>query len=214
MHDLYGKSVEGMIENIRIRQHDFKNQLTAIYGMHLTSENFEELVESQKKYCDFLMEESKYDSILTMCKDKILAGFLYTKFMEWENKGVEFDFEIMLSDTKCKVATYELIEITGVLIDNASEAEMSVENHKPIQFMIKDDVDKVFITCRNHTKYMPIEELERLFDKGYSTKGIERGLGLYNIKKILEGKGNIIAGNYVNNEENYLELKVEIIKDS
>lgn len=210
MHELYGKTFEGMVENIRIRQHDFKNQLAAIYGMHLTADSFEELVESQKKYCDYIIEESRYDSILTKCNDKILAGFLYTKFTEWEKKGVQFDFEIVLSNSKCKLATYELIEITGTLLDNASEHEINCEVHKPVQFTIKENEKAVIIICRNHTNYMPSDEIGKLFDKGYSTKGDGRGLGLYNVKKLLDGKGSIIAGNQMIEGENYLEFKIEI----
>ena len=99
MHEIYGKTFEGMLENIRIRQHDYKNQLAAIYGMHLTADSFEELVESQKQYCDNLVREGRYDSILTSCNDKILAGFLYTKFAECEKVGMEINFEVFVNNS-------------------------------------------------------------------------------------------------------------------
>lgn len=210
MHELYGKAFEGMIENIRIRQHDFKNQLAAIYGMHLTAENFEDLVDSQKKYCDYLMEESRYDSILTKCNDKILAGFLYTKFNEWEKKGIDFQFNISLNNSKCKLATYELIEISGILIDNAAEAEISNSYNQKVEFIIKDTDDAIRIMSRNKFEHIPMEEINKFFKKGYSTKGDNRGLGLYDVKKLLDGKGEIIVRNMVIDEENYIEFRIEV----
>lgn len=212
MHELYGKTYEGMIENIRVRQHDFKNQLAAIYGMHLTAENFEELVEQQKKYCDFLMEESRYDSILTKCNDKILAGFLYTKFNEWEKRGVNFKFDISLEDSKCKLATYELIEISGILIDNAAEAEIGKIPHKEVEFILKDSNDTVSIISRNQSEYIPFEEINNFFKKGYSSKGENRGIGLYDVKRVLDGKGKIVVNNKSINGENYIEFHIEIDK--
>lgn len=214
MHELYGRTFESMIENIRIRQHDFKNQLAAIYGMHLTAESFEDLVEQQKKYCDFLIEESRYDSILTKCNDKILAGFLYTKFNEWEKKGVDFKFDILLEDSKCKLATYELIEVSGILIDNAAEAEIGRSSHKEIEVILKDDDEKVSIISRNQSEYISFEEIKNFFKKEYSTKGDNRGIGLYDVKRVLEGKGKIVVNNKSINGENYIEFCVEVDKDA
>ena len=208
MHDLYGKTFEGMIENIRIRQHDFKNQIAAIYGMHLTVNNFEELVEKQKMYCDYLVAESKYDSILTKCNDRILAGFLYTKFNETEKKGIKIDFDICINDSKCTLATYEIIELVGILIDNAVEYELEHMNDKQIYFVCKEYSDYINIVCKNKTEYLLFDEISNFFKKGYSTKGKNRGLGLYKLKNMLENNGDIS----VSNNDNYLEFDIKIKK--
>lgn len=210
MQELYGKAFEGMIENIRIRQHDFKNQLAAIYGMHLTSDSLEELVEKQRKYCNYLEDESKYDSILTRCNDKVLAGFLYNKLSECDRNGANVRFNILVNNLDYKLAIYEIIEIIGVLIDNAIEGIN--DKTTTIYFEMIEDNEKLCITCRNIAKYIPAETLYKFFDKGFSTKGKDRGIGLYNIKKILEGKGEIIVTNRVIEQDNWLEFKVTVDK--
>ncbi len=214
MHELYGKTFEDMIENIRIRQHDFKNQLAAIYGMHLTAENFEELVERQKKYCDYLIEESRFDKILTKCKDKVLAGFLYTKFTEVEKIGADIEFDISLNKADCSLATYELIELIGILIDNAVEYEIENKKGKVIYFKLSDNNENLNIICRNKADYIPIETINRFFQKGYSTKGENRGIGLYNVKKMLENRGQIIVENKSIDGENWLEFNIIINRSS
>lgn len=208
MQNLYGKAFEGMIENIRIRQHDFKNQLAAIYGMHLTAESFEDLVEQQKEYCDHLVYESRYDNILTKCNDKILAGFLYTKLSEAEKLGAEIEFDVVINQMNYKLAVYEVIEIIGILIDNAAECEN--KGKRRIYFQLMEKENKLCILCRNVTDYVPIESINKYFKKGFSTKGENRGLGLYNLKKLLEGKGEIIVTNNTIENENWLEFKIEI----
>lgn len=212
MHEVYGKTFYGMIEKIRIRQHDFKNQMAAIYGMHLTADNFEELVESQKKYCEYLMEESKFDSILTKCNDKILAGFLYTKFTEWEKRGVNFKFDIVLNDSQCKLPTYDLIKITGILIDNAAEEQLQQECNCDVEFYLRDSDDCVSIKSLNRTEYVSMDKIGQLFNKGYSTKGEGRGLGLYEVKRILEDKGEIVVRNVIENKINYVEFNIQVKK--
>lgn len=208
MQNLYGKAFEGMIENIRIRQHDFKNQLAAIYGMHLTAENFEDLVERQREYCDHLVYESRYDNILTKCNDKILAGFLYTKLSEAEKLGAEIEFDVVVNQMNYNLAVYEIIEIIGILIDNAIEYEH--KGKRRIYFQLMEKEKKFCILCRNVTDYVPIESINKYFKKGFSTKGENRGLGLYNLKKLLEGKGEIIVTNNAIENENWLEFKIEI----
>lgn len=212
MHEIYGKTFEGMIENIRIRQHDYKNQLAAIYGMHLTANSFEELVEIQKKYCDNLMKESRFDSILTSCKDKILAGFLYTKFAECEKLGMRMNFEISVNDAKCRLATYELIEVIGILLDNAVEYEIEHKKGKEIYFKLTDYGDKLNIVCRNKVDDISLDKINDFFKKGYSTKGENRGLGLYNVKKTLEGNGEIYVSREQIEEGNWLEFNIEVYR--
>lgn len=208
MHKLYGKAFEGMVENIRIRQHDFKNQLAAIYGMHLIANSFEDLVERQREYCNHLISKSRYDSILTKCNDKILAGFLYTKLSEAEKAGVEVEFEIIVKQLNYSLEIYEIIEVIGILIDNAVENES--QKTKRIYFQLIEQGNKLCILCRNVTEYIPIDMIHKYFKKGFSTKGKNRGLGLYNLKALIEGKGEIIVRNHKIDNDNWLEFKIEI----
>lgn len=208
MHQLYGKAFEGMVENIRIRQHDFKNQLSAIYSMHLTAGSLEDLVKEQQEYCNHLVSESKYDGILTKCSDKILAGFLYTKISEIESLGVEIDFEIVVSESEFELATYEIIEIIGILLDNAAEHE--IDKTKKIYFKMTEENEKLHIVCRNISEYISMENAQKFFQKNFSTKGQNRGLGLYHVRRLLENKGEITVTNKTIEDCNWLEFIIEI----
>lgn len=210
MHELYVKAFEGMIENIRIRQHNYKNQIAAIYGMHVTSNSFEELVKRQSEYCNYLLKESRYDNVLTMCNDKILAGFLYTKFNEIDKEGIALEFRLSIDEPYYCLPVYRIVEIIGIFLDNAVEYEREYKGDRKIYFEMREGEDKLCILCRNVVDYISFDEVNKFFDKGYSTKGKNRGIGLYNVKNIIEDKGRIIVENREIDNYNWIEFKLEL----
>lgn len=58
--NLYNGVFEEMIKTMRNKQHDFKNQIDAIYSSHLKAESMEELIEIQKKYCDNVLYQNRF----------------------------------------------------------------------------------------------------------------------------------------------------------
>lgn len=54
LQKVYGGAYEELLAEVRRRQHDYKNQLGAIYSMHLTAGSLEELVNMQKNMQIFL----------------------------------------------------------------------------------------------------------------------------------------------------------------
>ena len=47
LYQLYIQPMEELVKEIRARQHEFDNHINAILNMHLTVDNYEELVEKQ-----------------------------------------------------------------------------------------------------------------------------------------------------------------------
>ena len=64
MNELYYDAYDELILLIRERQHDMKNHINAILGMIHTIDNYEDLVESQKQYCNDVVEKSKETKLL------------------------------------------------------------------------------------------------------------------------------------------------------
>lgn len=118
---VYGDMYSEVINNIRRKQHNYKDQIAAIYSTHKTANSMEELVEWQRKYCDMLLEDGQFDFILTSCQEPILAGFLYYKCLEALNLNVNIDCKIRINKWECAVKLYELIEILGIFFNNAFE---------------------------------------------------------------------------------------------
>lgn len=85
---------------------------------------------------------------------------------------------------------HELITIVGNLIDNALDAVMNCERkqvHVSIHYQ-----DKLIITVQDTGNGIRKDEIDKVFVKGYSTKGENRGYGLYLVNDSLKQiNGNI-----------------------
>ncbi len=203
---------EELVEDIRTRQHGFKNQITAILSAHYTYDTYENLVEAQEEYCKKLIDENQYSQLLQL-KDKVLVGFLYEKFREIEDRGIEIKYEVNTFIENCVVPTYYLVDMLGILLDNAMEATKS--RKQCILFSIsEEDSNYVFRIC-NPMEYISYQEIERWFQKGESSKGQNRGVGLYHLKCLCQKHNcNICCRNIEKEEENWIEFSLAITKAS
>lgn len=84
-YKLYEESYKNLINEIRIRQHEFNNHINAIYNMSSIYRTYEELVENQKKYCEELESDNRYGQLLKL-GNTVVIGFLYGKLLEAERK--------------------------------------------------------------------------------------------------------------------------------
>ena len=113
---------EILVKEIRAKQHDYDNHLNAILNMHLTIDTYDELVLRQSEYIQEVRADStnRYLSLLRI-SDKVLAGFLYSKIIS-SPENVETDVEVRNWKVISRVSEHSLIEMVGVLVDNAYEA--------------------------------------------------------------------------------------------
>lgn len=213
LNKIYGEVYSELVFNVRKRQHDFKNQLNAIYSMHLTASSLDELVLMQKSYSDKLINNCKYDSILTKCSNKILAGYLYSKCLECENSGIDVEFNIYIYEAKIVVPIHELIEVIGILINNACEATFFEEDSKKIRISIIEDENLLKLSVSNISKYLKTEEINRMFDYGVSSKGSNRGIGLPRLKELAKQYNiKVIVENILIDNSNWINFQLEFKK--
>ena len=219
LYRMYTKPLEELIREIRARQHEFNNHLNAILNMHLTVDNYDELVRCQSDYIFSIADDKKtgYLSLLKL-SDKILAGFLYTKLVS-VNRDVEFEIEVDVNQIVTNAAEKDIIEVLGILIDNAVDASNEDNRHIRIRIssigaMTKDTKDdKLIFEIQNEHPVIPINELGHFFERGYSTKSMKgnRGYGLYNARRIIkEYHGQITVENLIIDDRNYIDFKIEM----
>ena len=166
--------LEELVKEIRAKQHEFDNHLNAILNMHLTIDNYEELVAKQSEYITEIAREDDSRKYLPLLKisDKILAGFIYSKIVR-APEYVRTDIRVWNK------------EIVGTLIDNAYEACTEEKNQVLIE--IDSQNDKLIFTIKNQVENIGLGEISHFFEKGFSTKedGKKHGLGLYNAKMLV-----------------------------
>ncbi len=219
MYQMYTRPLEELIREIRARQHEFRNHLNAILNMHLTVDNYDELVRTQADYILSVADDKRNGYLpLLRISDKILAGFLYTKIVS-ATKDVDFAIEIGVNHIVSNAMEKDIIEVLGTLIDNALDA--SDEENRKIKMYLssygsdtKDTVDdRLIFEIMNEHPPIPMSELTRFFERGYSTKSSKgnRGYGLYNARRIVkEYDGEITLENRTLEGRNYVCFHIEL----
>lgn len=182
MQQLYTDTFHSLIDDIRLRQHEFDNHISAIYSLHYTCDSYEELVKAQNEYSQAVIKENQYNKILKI-GNPLFIGFLYGKFIEIERLGIEITYNINFRESNIAIPVYKLVEILGNLIKNAVEAMTGLEAQALYVSVV--ETNEVFeIEVRNKSPFIEYNQIETFFRKGFSKKGKDRGLGLYNVKSI------------------------------
>lgn len=183
MHQLYEDSFHRLIEDIRLRQHEFDNHINTIYSLHYTYKTYETLVKAQKEYSQIVITENRYNKILTS-GNPLVIGFLYSQFLECEKLGIDVTYKVNIRNLEIGVPTFKIVEILGNLIKNAIEALITLEGDRELYVSIVETDKEFELEVRNKSRFLDYSEIESFFRKGFSKKGNNRGLGLYNVKSI------------------------------
>lgn len=185
--NMYAPMVFNIIDEVRRKQHDFKNHLNTIYGI-VQVEDEENLKTILTTYISSLNSSLKDIDTYIQFENKVVMGIVYSKLCEARIKNIKFNYEFEHANIRFPVKDYELSQILNNLIDNAFEAvEFNEENGRNVYLSIAYENDKVYIETKNLNNTTNPEIISRIFKKGFSTKSKKgRGYGLYNIKQIVE----------------------------
>lgn len=205
------KNYEDLLTNVRLQQHALKNHMEAISSFRYTHQTKAELVQTEEDYCNQLRKENKYTDLLLL-GDEALTGFLYGKFRAAEDRGIEVDYRITAEIRQCLVPVYHMIEMLGILFDNAMEAVNGMDR-KEIFFTVGETDKRYEFVIRNPFRYVPYKEIEEWFGFEKSGKGSGRGLGLYHLKCLCrEWDCEIGCRNREIDQENWIVFSLRMAK--
>lgn len=212
LYQHYVQPLEELVKEIRIKQHEFDNHLNAILNMHLTVDNYEELVMRQSAYITEVIRDDDSRQYLPLLRisDKVLAGFLYSKIVRAPS-FVKTEVEVKSLEIISGISEHHLIEIIGTLVDNAYEA--CTEEKNQVMMEVDSENDRLVFSIKNQIEDDRLSEIGRFFEKGYSTKDDagKHGLGLYNAKKLVRKyKGDIFVCTDRIEEKNYICMRVVV----
>lgn len=210
MHNTYGKIYSGLIDSVRSNQHAFSNHLTAIKAM-LYRVSDEDARDEIEKYVSEVLKDNRYSTLLSN-SNSIFTGFLYYKFTEAERKGLSVDYDVTIDSLKSVIPIHKLVDITGILIDNAVEAALSCGGKK-ITCRVNEYSDSIHIFVMNPYPLVSRDEIKNYLKKCYSTKGTGRGLGLSDAVNILlkYNQALNLKSECVNNIECFIaEIKIAL----
>lgn len=216
MNRLYSDAYDQLIMLVRERQHDMKNHINAILSMIYTTEDFDELKAKQTEYCGYVIEQNEKTKLVLSSGNPLIAGFLYSKMREADIYNIAIDYIIGIEETEIAIPEYELVEMAGVLLDNAMEALNNISDEefiRKIYFSIKGTEDGIALIVANTSPVYEEDMTKHFFESGYSSKGQNRGIGLSKLKRLVKDrKGNIMVYNEFRNGMNYLTFEIKLLK--
>lgn len=207
----YVCAVEDMYNEIRRIKHDYVNILCSING-YIEDNNIKGL----KKYFNeniLKLNDSLSISSGNLMKIKYIKvdgvkGLIFSKMLQAKNKSVDLFLDISEDIEKFHLESIDLCKILGILLDNAIEEAELCTNPK-IKFGIINCTSSVVIVIINSCR-SNIPHIYKMFEYGFSTKGENRGIGLSNVKNIIDKKySNVTLNTYVDNGEFKQELIID-----
>ena len=210
-YQTYEPMAHNLISDILGKQHDFNNQMNSIRMLPYTYKDYESLSEAIANYSTFLEEEFNESELLKI-NLPVVAGFVFSKFKEAEQKGKQISITIKNRSLITKVPEYDLIRILGILIDNAVEA--TDVGHT--LYLILDSRDgHMLIQTKNEGLELSAGVRKRMFVRGYSTKTTDphstRGQGLPNLNELVSHyNGKIYLENEMFHDHIWICFTVEL----
>ena len=189
----YTDEIVALYNEIRGFRHDYAGMLVSMQ-MAIDSKDLQEidriynqvLVKANQK-----LRSDKYTYFdLNNIEDSALRSLIAQSIVYARNKDVEFTLEVKDIITRLSIDLLDLVRIMSVLLNNAVEGAAESYLKQMEVAVIKMDLETV-IVIQNSCKYT-MTPSEDLFELGFSTKGRNRGLGLNNVKDILDKYENII----------------------
>ena len=179
-------------ENRRHFRHDYTNVMISLNEAIQMKDidQIKMIYDSVLKDSASDLKQQKFDlAKLTRVTNMPLKSLLSSKVAEAFDKGIQCHVEVEEGVFFTDMRPLDLITIISILCDNAIEATVLADKPKLSIAIFKMENQSV-IVVENSTKeaYIDVTPLKQ---RGFSTKGTGRGLGLANIEEILFRYDNV-----------------------
>ena len=199
----YSSQIEGLYKDVRSFRHDYTNILTSLkIGIDerdidmITEVYYSVLKDSGKMLKGKRFEIARLGNIV----DLSFKSLLLSKLSEAQNLSIPVSLEIEKPITVKNIDQLDFLTIVSILLDNAIEAATEVAKNADIEkssnegitvcFFENSKLNKQVLIIQNSTLKNEVD-MTQIFERGVSSKGNGRGIGLSNIKRILKSYPNI-----------------------
>lgn len=181
--EIYNDVIEESLYNMKVYRHDQKNILLSIGGFL----EKDDIVGLKKYFYESINKSEKVDNKnldgLVNIKNRPVKGLIYAKIASADSAQINLNIDIKNEIEEFFIKDIDMCKILGILIDNAIESCVE-SKEKLLNIGIWNDESEIYIVVSNSFKEKP--KIYKIFEKGYSTKGRDRGLGLNIVKGLNE----------------------------
>lgn len=194
MEDLTGTRY--LVDSMRANNHDFTNKLHVILGL-IQMEMFDEATAYIENIS--LVQRATIGGIMKAVGEPAVAALLIGKTARASELDIRFVMResCHYSGSDIQISAETLVTVIGNLVENAFEAmedkAPAYDAQRELLFGIYSRPGALLITVDDTGVGIPPENMERIFENGYSTKGEGRGTGLYQVRSMVEALGGAVT---------------------
>lgn len=185
-------NIEQYVDSLRAQRHNFMNQLHVITGL-IELEKYDDVTHFVKVLNRDFHEQIGFLS--DKIKSSAMVGFFLGKFNEAKEEGVtlSMDPDSYFPNVEITQFIHSLLISIGVMLDNAYEA-VQLSETKEVSFYIHYNSDEKVVALRVSDSGSGMSDTvkQKVFDRGFSTKGPKRGYGLDTLQSIVHDYNGMI----------------------
>lgn len=176
---LYNNTLKIMYDNIRAFKHDFHNIMNNLAAINPESIN-----------------------------NPSIYAILADKYNKASSKNIQLELGAFIDLNSLHIDTYELTRILGILLDNSIEAAQECDKkYISIRFIMDYRMNRQLVIVENTYKNKDIDTF-KIFEKAYTTKPNNTGLGLWEVNKILKKHDNLAI--FTSKDDDLFKQQLEI----
>lgn len=209
---LYNKTLILLHDNMRGFKHDFHNIVQGLGGYI----DRKDLTGLEKYYRQLLQDCNRVNNLTalspTVINNPAIYNVMASKYHRADENGIQINLGVFmdLNELEPHLKIYEFTRILGILMDNAIEAAIEC-NDKIIHVTFrKEDSRHRFLMVIENTYLNKDIDVEKIFDKGETTKSkkTNSGLGLWEVRQILKRNNNLNL--FTTKDAEYFRQQLEI----
>ncbi len=185
-----------LVDSMRANNHDFTNKLHVILGLVQIGE--------YEKACSYIenisiIQRETVSRVMSSIENPSFAALIIGKIARASECNVKFILQegSFFKADDVNFPSEALVTITGNLIDNALDsmnfAEINLNKQSELNFGVFTKKGELLIIVKDNGSGIAPENLNRIFENGFSTKGNGRGVGLFHTKQLVESLGGTIS---------------------
>ena len=197
----YTDEIVSLYNEIRGFRHDYAGMMVSIQ----TAIDSKDLQEIDRIYNEVFVKANhklrsdKYTYFdLNNLEDSALRSVIAQSIANARVHNIEYTLEVKDIISPLSMELLDLVRVMSILLNNAVEGALESYRKQMEVAVIKLEYE-ILIIIQNSRKNRLIKP-EEIFNIGYSTKGINRGIGLNNVKEILEKYDDVILETEIDNE--------------
>ena len=190
---LYTDEIVQLYNEIRGFRHDYASMLISLQTGINTGDmkEVENIFHNVLKKANLSLRSDDYTFFeLNNVKDTALRSVMIQTIFKAREHEIEILFEVKDEIERLPMNLLDLVRVASVLLNNAVEGAAE-STSKSINISLVNLENEIIFVIQNsrQSRHMNIEEI---YEMGFSTKGKNRGLGLSNVKEIINKYEDII----------------------